>query len=81
MRITIDGVGRLVVPKSARDELGLEAGSELELRVVDRRLELEVPTVPMALAEHEHGVSATTEREMPVLTADLVRDTLERTRR
>lgn len=31
MNITIDGAGRLVVPKSMRDHLGISAGSELSL--------------------------------------------------
>lgn len=83
MRVTIDGAGRLVVPKTARDELGLRAGSELDLRVVDRRLELEVPALPMSLTAHAHGVSASVEpgQDMPVLTAEAVRATLERARR
>jgi AbrB family looped-hinge helix DNA binding protein len=31
MSITIDGAGRLVIPKPIRDELNLVAGSELEI--------------------------------------------------
>lgn len=31
MSITIDGAGRLVIPKSIRDELNLVPGSELEI--------------------------------------------------
>lgn len=81
MRTVIDSAGRVVVPKAARDELGLTPGTELELRVVDRRIEIEIPTTAMRLEEHEHGVVAVADREMPVLTADLVRDTLERVRR
>ncbi len=81
MRTVIDAAGRLVVPKAARDELGLVAGTELEVRVVDRRLEIQTPTTPMRLEHHEHGVVAVTQREMPVLTAEMVRETLERVRR
>ncbi|MDN5930167.1 MAG: AbrB/MazE/SpoVT family DNA-binding domain-containing protein [Pseudonocardia sp.] len=81
MRTVIDAAGRLVVPKAARDELGLTAGTELELRVVDSRLEIEVPATPMRLVEDEHGPVAVTDREMPVLTADTVRETLDRVRR
>lgn len=81
MRATIDTAGRLVVPKAARDELGLAPGTELEVTVVDRHIELEVPATPMRLEEREHGVVAVVDRRMPVLTADQVRDTLERIRR
>lgn len=81
MRTVIDAAGRLVVPKAARDQLGLTAGTELVLRVVDERIEIEVPATGMRLEEHEHGLVAVADREMPVLTADLVRETLERVRR
>jgi AbrB family looped-hinge helix DNA binding protein len=81
MRTTIDAAGRLVVPKPLRDELGLDAGQELELRAVDGRLEAEVPPTPMRLQEREGDVVATADRELPELTPDIVRETLERTRR
>ncbi|MGE3289566.1 MAG: AbrB/MazE/SpoVT family DNA-binding domain-containing protein [Pseudonocardia sp.] len=81
MRTVIDAAGRLVIPKQARDELGLSPGTELELRVVDRRIEIEVPATAMRLVEDEQGVVAVTDRPMPVLTADMVRETLERVRR
>lgn len=81
MRTVIDSAGRVVVPKAAREELGLTPGTELELRVVDRRLEIEVPATLMRLEEREHGLVAVTERDMPVLTSDMVRETLERIRR
>lgn len=69
------------MPKLIRDELGLSAGTELDLRVVDRRIEIDVPATPMRLVEHEHGVVAVADRDMPTLTSDLVRETLERVRR
>lgn len=81
MRTVIDSAGRVVVPKAARDELGLTAGTELELRVVDRRIEIEVPATPMRLEDDDHGPVAATDREMPVLTTEMVRETLERVRR
>jgi hypothetical protein len=48
---------------------------------VDRRIEIETPVTPMRLVEHGSGVVAVTDREMPVLTAEMVRDTLEHVRR
>jgi AbrB family looped-hinge helix DNA binding protein len=81
MRTTIDGAGRLVIPKAARDELDLSPGTELELRVVDRRIEIEIPPTHMRLVGHNRGVVAVADREMPVLTVEMVRDTLDHVRR
>ena len=81
MRVTIDTAGRVVIPKAARDELGLAPGSELELNVVDRRIEIDIPDTAMRLEQDEHGVVAVTDETMSVLTTDMVRDTLERMRR
>ncbi|MGH2763554.1 MAG: AbrB/MazE/SpoVT family DNA-binding domain-containing protein [Thermoleophilaceae bacterium] len=81
MRITIDGAGRVVVPKAIRDELGLCAGQELELRAADGVLEIEVPATPMRLATSGGELVAETDRPMPELPPDAVRETLERVRR
>jgi AbrB family looped-hinge helix DNA binding protein len=81
MRTTIDAAGRIVVPKALRDELGLTAGQELELRAVDGTLEVEVPPTPMRLEEKHGRFVAVADQAMPALPPELVRQTLERTRR
>lgn len=81
MRTTIDGAGRLVVPKPLRDELGLEPGQELELEARDGRLEVEPAITPVTLVEEDGAVFAVPDRELPPLTAEQVRATLERVRR
>lgn len=81
MRTTIDSAGRIVVPKSLREELGLSAGQELELRAADGVLEIEVPATPMRLERRRGDLVATADREMPDLAPELVRETLERIRR
>jgi AbrB family looped-hinge helix DNA binding protein len=81
MRTAIDAAGRVVVPKALRDALGLRAGQPLEITERDGRLEIVPAPTPMNLVDEGNGVVAVAEAEMPVLTADLVRDTLERTRR
>jgi AbrB family looped-hinge helix DNA binding protein len=81
MRTTIDGAGRIVVPKALRDELGLTAGQELELRSVDGGLEVDIPSTPMRLVERDGDLVADAEGQMPELTPEIVRETLEQTRR
>jgi AbrB family looped-hinge helix DNA binding protein len=81
MKTTIDAAGRLVVPKALRQALGLKAGQVLEIRAGDGRLEVEIASTPVVLKRKGKAVVAIPERELPPLTADQVRETLERVRR
>jgi AbrB family looped-hinge helix DNA binding protein len=81
MKTTIDAAGRLVVPKELRQALGLKPGQALEMRAGDGRLEIEIAATPMRLKKRGKGVVAVPERQLPELTADQVRETLERLRR
>ena len=81
MKATIDNAGRLVVPKALRQALGLRAGQALEIRAGDGRLEIEIAPTPMRLKKRGKGVVAVPQDELPALTADQVRETLDRVRR
>jgi AbrB family looped-hinge helix DNA binding protein len=81
MKATIDAAGRIVVPKALRQALGLNPGQPLEVRAGDGRLEIEIAATRMKLHKRGKGVVAVPETELPPLTADQVRDTLERVRR
>jgi AbrB family looped-hinge helix DNA binding protein len=81
MRTTIDAAGRIVVPKSLREALGLTPGQALEIRAGDGRLEIDIAPTPMRLQKRGKGVVAVPETELPPLTADQVRETLARVRR
>jgi AbrB family looped-hinge helix DNA binding protein len=79
MRTTIDAAGRLVVPKRLRDELGFAPGMELEVRAVDGRLEVAVPS-RVRVEQGPHGVRFTAETS-DRLSAEQVRELMERGRR
>ena len=81
MKVALDVAGRLVVPKSLRQALGLKRGQVLEIRVAAGRLELEIAPTPMRLKKRGKGVVAVPVAGLPPLTAEQVRDTLERVRR
>jgi AbrB family looped-hinge helix DNA binding protein len=80
MRTTIDGAGRVVIPKPVRDQAGLEAGTEIEVEFRDGQVVLEPATVPMRVAKQGRAVIEA-EGEMPTLTSAEVRAVLERVRR
>ena len=81
MTTTIDKAGRVIVPKAMRDELGLTGGTEVEIGLVDGRVEI-APVASHIRLERKRGrLVAASDREMPALTADDVRALLEKLRR
>jgi len=81
MRTTIDKAGRIVVPKAMRDELGLNGGTEVEISVVDGHIEIDLIPTPVRLERRNGRLVAVADREMPPLTAEMVREALEKIRR
>ena len=81
MRTTIDKAGRIVVPKAMRDELGFNGGTDVEISLVDGHIEIEPVTSHIRLERKKGRFVAASDREMPVLTAEEVRNLLERLRR
>jgi AbrB family looped-hinge helix DNA binding protein len=81
MRSAIDAAGRVVIPKPLRDRLGLSRGRAVEILERDGRIEIEVVATPMSLVRRRGGRVAVPEEKLPPLTDDVVRATLERTRR
>jgi AbrB family looped-hinge helix DNA binding protein len=78
MQISIDRAGRVVVPKSIRDELGFTPDRPLEAEVIDGRLELSACYEPARIVEGPYGpvVAAT---GTPI-TDEEIRRTLEAVR-
>lgn len=59
MRTTIDGAGRVVVPKPVRDAAGLVAGSEVDIEWDGESVRLSAPAVvvgPDGLGPDEEGL-------------------------
>lgn len=81
MRTTIDKAGRIVVPKAMRDTLGLNGGREVEIALVDGHIEIEPVSTNMWLERRNGMLVAVTDRDMPPLTAEMVREMLEQIRR
>lgn len=81
MRTTIDAAGRVVVPKAIRDEIGLAPGQHIDVTTRDGRIEIVPAPTEMALRRRGRGRVAVPTHDLPPLSADMVRDTLEHVRR
>jgi AbrB family looped-hinge helix DNA binding protein len=81
MKSAIDSAGRVVIPKPLRVRLGLEQGRVVEIRERDGLIEIEPASTPMSLARRAGGPVAVPAEPLPPLTDELVRATIERTRR
>lgn len=81
MRSAIDSAGRVVIPKTLRDRLGLGGGRAVEISERDGKIEIEAVPTPMSLVKRRGRVVAVPEGKLPPLTDDIVRATIERTRR
>ena len=77
----MDQVGRLVVPKALREELGIRGPTELEVAARDGVIELSVADVG-ARVEDRHGTPVIVpDGPVAPLTAEDVRSAVERARR
>lgn len=81
MRSAIDAAGRVVIPKTLRDCLGLGRGRAVEIIERDGKIEIEAVSTPMLFVKHHGRVVAVPDWDLPPLTDDVVRATIERTRR
>lgn len=81
MQSAIDSAGRVVIPKAMRDRLGLHRGSPVDIRERDGHIEIEPAATPMSLVRRGGGSVAQPKKALPPLTDELVRETLDRTRR
>ncbi len=76
MKTTIDGAGRLVIPKEIRREAGLRPGMPLDIRWRDGHIEIEPSPLPVKLVRRGRLLVAEPQQPVPALTTEVV----ERTR-
>jgi bifunctional DNA-binding transcriptional regulator/antitoxin component of YhaV-PrlF toxin-antitoxin module len=81
MTITMDSVGRLVVPKALRAELGITGPAELEVSSRDGVIELAVADVPARVEDRGGQPVIVTEVPMRPLTVEDARAAVDRVRR
>jgi AbrB family looped-hinge helix DNA binding protein len=81
MKAPIDAAGRVVIPKTLREELALEAGSELLISVRDGSLVLTPKPTAVSLVRRGKILVAKTTEAMPTLSDRAVREALEGSRR
>lgn len=81
MKTAIDAAGRVIVPKSLRDELGLSPGRQLEIHARDGVLVIEPLPTTVTLVRKGKTFVARPATPLPALTADEVRAALDGARR
>ncbi len=81
MKVAIDNVGRIVIPKPLRDELGINGPTDLELTAADGRLELTVPDVPAHIEERDGLAVIVTDGPMEPMSVEETRAAIDRVRR
>lgn len=81
MKTTIDKAGRLVVPKSVRKAAQLEPGTEVEVRVVAGRVEIEAVPMDVSLEHRGKLLVAVPRRVRKKLTESEVEATIDAVRK
>ena len=70
-----------MIPKTLRDRLGLGRGRAIEISEHDGKIEIEPLSTPMSLVGRRGRPVAIPQGPLPALTDEVVRATLERSRR
>lgn len=81
MSITIDSAGRLVVPKSVRDAMGLRPGMPVDVTYVDGHIEIEYAPLRARVDTDSPLPRLVPEDDVAPIDDAAVRSALESTRR
>lgn len=77
MKATIDGAGRIVIPKALRERAGLSPGTPVDFRFHDGAIEISAAHVEGAW-ETRHGIDfPVPPLHAPDLTVDEIRDAID----
>lgn len=77
-RISIDGSGRVVIPRAIREAAGVRPGIPLDVRLHDGRIEIEPASHEIEVSIGPDGLPIAVAREpLPRLEEEQVRQTLE----
>ncbi|HEX6161647.1 MAG TPA: AbrB/MazE/SpoVT family DNA-binding domain-containing protein [Thermoanaerobaculia bacterium] len=80
-RVTIDRVGRMVIPKEIRDEAGIEPGMPLTITCREGRIEIEPERRPIRIVKRGRlQVAEAVEEAGEPLSAETVKRTQARVR-
>jgi len=72
MSITIDRAGRLVIPKTIRDEMNLVPGSELEIDLEGGEIRLRLPVPKPRLVEEDGFLIFSSGEKLDIDIADFI---------
>lgn len=81
MSVTIDNAGRLVVPKSVRDAMGLRPGMPVDVSFVDGHIEIEYAPLRAQVDTGPTLPRLVPQGDVEPIDDDMVRAALEATRR
>jgi len=81
MRSTIDSGGRVTIPKAIRDQLGLAPGTVVDMAEHGGHIEIAAAETRRHLVEVDGALVVRSTDDLPLLTDDMVRETLVRVRR
>ena len=80
MKTTIDGGGRVVIPKRMRELAGLEPGLEVVVEFQDGKIQIEPATKPVKIVRKGGSFVLRAPRGTPPLTVEQVNEIVDRVR-
>jgi AbrB family looped-hinge helix DNA binding protein len=81
MKATIDAAGRVVIPKSLREAIGLGDGGEVDIQLIDGALIVTPPTVRKRVVDRNGRATIVPDEDVTPLSDAVVRDVLDVIRR